>query len=374
MIPFLEIMWPILASYNSSLRKLFCCNIAWSHDGFWLAHYSVPNAWPVPFWREDLFHRNTTHFLHAIIESFPQCILQIVAAYYLKDTNNVWLSISIAASILMICLHFYGILLIFEIRRVVNLMYTISCFAVDFVGIIFIISILSYHPSQEEFEISSYFIMIRYLYFWEGLVCIGSLVVYTYVITSTTLIALACMEVLSQISTNDKFWRNRCTSVMCGIGCIVIGIPMMCFGVGFSLIALAFVMALLGIALGIIGVSWTLFILDSIIIGHRIFQEDSFFYDNLDWVVGETDSIKGVNGNIIMSKKQNKIVKLCIINQIILQNHPLIALNDKDVPRWEVKRWENYYDTGLIDYLDNHQRQKFKKCIVERNETKLYRG
>ena len=380
--PFLGIIWPLVASPDSSLQKLFCCKIAWNHDGAWIAPYTDTDR--VTTWRRNLFYRNTTHVLHAIIQSFPQCILQIVAIYYFKESNNVSLSISITTSIIMICSQFYVILFIFEIRRIVNLIYIISCFAVDFVGITFIISILFYYPSNGESEMSSYFGMIRYIYLWEGIVCIGSLIAYTYVVLSITLMVIGCVQILSLIAHHENLYcNNNCMAGLCMILGILIVVPFMCFGMIFFWIVLAFIMALLGIALSIIGVSWTLFVVDSIIIEKRInYEANKFYYDNLDWIVGKTNSIKDGDGNITLSKKQNKIVKLCVINQVLLKNHPLASMNyyNRDVSVSK-QRWKNYYDTGLIEYLDNHQRQNFKNvslkemrqnCVVDENWMRRY--
>ena len=89
-IPCLQIILTLLVESDSCFRQIFCCDIEWKD-------LLIQIRAPMHQWIEKALY-----FLHAILQSFPQCILQIVAMYYHKQTNNVFLSISILLSILMI--------------------------------------------------------------------------------------------------------------------------------------------------------------------------------------------------------------------------------------------------------------------------------
>ena len=106
-IPCLQIIWTLVAESDSCLRRIFCCDIEWEHLFF---HCIDPRRQ----WIENLSLRNALYSLHAFFESSPQCILQIVAMYYYKQTNNIFLSISILSSILMICSQCYILLLMID--------------------------------------------------------------------------------------------------------------------------------------------------------------------------------------------------------------------------------------------------------------------
>ena len=68
------------------------------------------------------------------------------------------------------------------------------------------------------------------------------------------------------------------------------------------------------------------------------------------------------------------MIKICVINQEILKKHLLITMTEKDrtVVYHYRKPWNNYYDTGLMDYLQKQQREYFKTVSIKEMRQNLY--
>ena len=87
MLPFtscLEIVWSFTTEPDSQLRKIIdnhricCCVFDWNNNLHSQDFYEMDD------WIQNLWNRNIVRFLHTILESFPQCTLQIVSIFYHK--------------------------------------------------------------------------------------------------------------------------------------------------------------------------------------------------------------------------------------------------------------------------------------------------
>ena len=129
-LPFLQIAWTLVIRSQSVLRKIIakiCCCFSMQWNDFYAtddwgsaranAHHAAVT------WLGTLCLRNVLYITHGVLESLPQCILQIVAIFHFKQTNNVSLSISILFSILMLCSQFYVPLYLFNYKRFWSMAY-----------------------------------------------------------------------------------------------------------------------------------------------------------------------------------------------------------------------------------------------------------
>ena len=354
-LPFLQIAWTL---------RMGSKNMDYYYDENPSRYYDYSTI----KWIFKLWFRNMPYFLHGLLQSFPQCILQVAAIIHFKQTNDILLSISILISILMICSQFYVFLLVFEHRRFRNMLYLVLCFMVDFIGFIFIISVSFYDPK----EMSSYFQAIQYIYLWEGIICIGPLLVYCGVFV---LIFLSFSYAPGKlIGLWDKFNSNG--AKFDAAKCIAVTLLVIIGGIcvlSIILIIVALSMALAFILLIIASTSLTIYVLENTLNEHRLFyverEERKFYYNILEWILHKSDEIKDCKGNVLLTAKQNKIMKISIVNQAILEQNPEITMTSEEVNNinmWNDAAWWNYYDPKLVDYLQkNDEKDNFKTVSLK---------
>ena len=250
------------------------------------------------------------------------------------------------------------------------MLYICLCVIIDFVGFLFIITMLFYSPSNNNKAISSYFTTIRYIYLWEGIICIGSIIVHC---ASVAIIGLCCWAIFglmdegicSGCGADFTGIKGAGKAIFYGLFGMIVGIPASICGLVVVLIVVGIVSILAIIALAYLSTLWSLFIVATQSYSRRVSYTGRFYHDYLEWITQKSNSIEDEQGNTIISKKQNKKIKLCVLNQTILRQHPLITMDEAERNRDPYQiGWRNYYDTGLIDYIQQQQRNNFKSISL----------
>ena len=216
---------------------------------------------------------------------------------------------------------------------------------------------------------------IRNIYLWEGIVSIAPLVVPgTLVLT----VGAALISILELDPVRDSWCSKRvaffgddsiCTVIVKVFFRRILGILMSILGVALTFL-MTFMMGLSFIFAAIPGTLWTLFVFEVLSNETRFrlsHNYNKFYHDNLDWIVTKSNTFQDEKGNTILTKKQHKMVKLCVMNRAILKHHPLISLDEEErnkFPQWP-RPWRNYYDTGLAQYLYNQERHNFKQASLK---------
>ena len=128
------------------------------------------------------------------------------------------------------------------------MLYICLCVVIDFVGFLFIITMLFYSPSNNNKEILDYFTTIRYIYLWEGIICIGSIVVYC---ASVAIIGLCCFAIFALIDegicsgcgADFSGIKGAGKAILYGLFSMIVGIPASICG----LVAIFIVVNIMGI-------------------------------------------------------------------------------------------------------------------------------
>ena len=306
--PILYIIWMFIIQKHHCLPKFIDKYLKCFDFDFHHAHSNWGPAYKD--WLEDRLDKDGMQLAQALIQSFPQLILQLVAIFYFNKTNDIILCISILTSILSISFKF---ILPFEkisrdIHRrhklVINIWFALI---VDFVWILFIISLFLHN--------SSYFSLIGVIYFWELMVC-----VLPFVLIGWFLVVWATQH--ENIDNCNKF----------GIFCfIIISIPVT------VIVSISNIVCIL-----IPLIRWSIF--------NRWpsdYSAGKFYERIIEWIMN-----KSIEHNQAITKKQDKMIKICITNETLLNSQYVSHHN---------KQWHELH-TELIEYLKMEKRNYFRDC------------
>ena len=178
--------------------------------------------------------------------------------------------------------------------------------ATDFVGIFFIVSFAFYTPEIIEYQ--QYFVTIQSIVLWEFIICIAPFII-------VGAVGINIYWIIKK-SKNKPWiailWVPLCTFLML-IGICIASLTMQFFTCWW----LGLVVLWIGTSQRVAGIRF-----------------DTFYTDIINWIVTESTGIRDDQNDIVLTKHQNKIMKLCIVNKHILQN------------RWidnSYERAENYF-------------------------------
>ena len=90
---------------------------------------------------------------------------------------------------------------------------------------------------------------------------------------------------------------------------------------------------------------------------------ENFYRKLQQWVLDESHEIKDIDNqkSVFISKKQDQIIKICVINQIILQQ----TQKENNSEYGYYYDWGNYKDQKLIKYLENEEKTQFRNVSLK---------
>ena len=215
-------------------------------------------------------------------------------------------------------------------------------FVIDFFAVFFIVSFSFYSPVDTELQ--EYFLTFRWIVIWEFLICIAPFAV----------IGSIGMHIYWSIhatygSFNGRYGCCAPLAVIIGLICITF---LWVIGLFCTIIAMQI------LCCGLMAFLCLLFSLPERT-GYKKNMKE--FYNLLrDWIFIEATKIIDINSDkgpkqLLMNKKQNLILRLCIANDIILKQ--------KDDPTqqslWS-KKWGNIKDPLFIKYLEQESKTQYK--------------
>ena len=166
------------------------------------------------------------------------------------------------------------------------------CFVIDFLGIFFIVSFAFYTPEIAEYQ--PYFTMIRNIAFWEFLICIAPFIV-------GAAIGLFIHWIIALSS--DRPWTAICWIPLCTI--------MMMIGICIAALTMQiFCCWWCGLLVAWLGTA------DRIPDG----EHQQFYADIIDWINKESTEFKDDQNEVMLTKHENKVLKIAIVNHEILQS------------------------------------------------------
>eukprot|EP01083_Nonionella_stella_P021394 59342_1 len=333
--PFLSCIFYMVSDDASILRgvidRFACYNFSW--------HHFTPdtNASPMRQYLDEKLYKHLGFLMEAIIEAFPQSILQLTAIVYYNEPNFVSI-FSILISLISVC----GKLLLLvstDFRGYKMKLFVWLCFVIDFFGVFFIVSFAFYTPTHHP-EYQSYFVFIRNMYLYELIICtlpfvaIGSCAMHLYWTIRSTI-------------SSPRF-----------AVCAFMGITLMwIIGVSFTLILMQ-----------ILCNWWFGLMIIWQATGERVPYNrvgKKFFSRQLHWVL---DS----------KTKRQKIVKICVINHVLMDQHPHITTIDRMNANGKIA-WDNIYNKEFHSFLEHEAKTQFSHVSFKQirdnaiNETHDYR-
>eukprot|EP01084_Bolivina_argentea_P026659 49599_1 len=252
---------------------------------------------------ESTLKEHKYFLLQALIESIPHSILQLTAIIYYND-QNIISTVSIILSISNICINLL-ILIIHDTKIMTYQSLKMKLFiwlsiTVDVISFFFIISYAFHTPDTN--NLKYYFKNIQTIYFYQ------------FAITFLPLSVVLFIGFHLQITLGASFHKDcKCWIFRFFMWSLV-------FLIGVSIVL--FVVLLL---LQIFCASWILVML--VILGsidklpYQPYTIDShkFYSKWIRWIVDECKDITDNNGNILLSSKQDMLIRLCLFNKIIME-------------------------------------------------------
>mmetsp|Transcript_58123 Transcript_58123/g.96366 ORF Transcript_58123/g.96366 Transcript_58123/m.96366 type:complete len:642 (-) Transcript_58123:108-2033(-) len=281
-------------------------------------------------WMKEKLSKHLGFIIEAMVEAFPQSILQLIAIVYFNDVDNYLAMISIFLSMLSVSSKSF-ILSVAASYNWKSALFMWLCAVTDFIGIFFVVSFAFYVPPDLGPHDTNPFAFISHAW----LVCIACTVAPFAVIGSIGMNLYVCYKALNA-SLN----------------------PCMIFFVQLAWIV--------GLCITIMSMTIACFLLASVAvfsagIGQRVPTPSarSFYLNIVDWyrdahAVRINDN-KDANLCIHISASQHQMIRLCSINIVLLRT---ISSLDTAVSRY----WNSAGpDRSLLEYLHSNENPKTGK-------------
>ena len=307
-IPFYSIIFYFAGEENSCFRK-------WKYLN-WESYEPDEEHSPMRQYLMTKFFKNFGFVLEAIFEALPMSILQLTYIV-MTDHPNVIALISILISMLSVCSKCFLIISsIVESKSWLNTMWMWLSFVVDFIGIFFLVY-LAFYDSPSEFE--TFFDIVSGVIRWA----------FVLGVVPCALGAALCM---AYESVNEipgiilKCCAYPILFVICFVGCTL--------------------------TVAIANTSWlVVFLLVHGSVGRMPDgKKTNFkFYETLfHWILNEaTDVVDSTDQSIILPKCKDRILRVCIINNILVQKNSEYLVNLRDFLKEEAR-------TDIREHASNH--------------------
>eukprot|EP01083_Nonionella_stella_P101305 287025_1 len=86
-----------------------------------------------------------------------------------------------------------------------------------------------------------------------------------------------------------------------------------------------------------------------------------FYVRHIDWILNESCDVLGSDQELIINRKQDRVIRLCVLNKVLLEQHTMHrAPNTSNYSN----RFGNYYDKQLYEYLDKQRDTQFRHVTL----------
>ena len=282
-------------------------------------------------WVKNKLMKHMGFIIEALIEAFPQSILQLIAIVYFNDSDNYISMLSILLSMLSVSTKSFILSVVASFNWTSAIFNWLSCIT-DFFGIFFIISFAFYVPPGVDGDDNPFQI-------------IQSVWIYSIVCTVIpfALIGSIGMNVYWTWRLSREYW----------------------IGFGFF-VQLAWIV---GLCICIMGMTITCFVLIAAIMAFGGLAKRTsvgfareFYLPLIPWIKGGAKTnIKDDGFSLVITKKQDKIIRICCINRVLFEsisrynNDTTIVRRHTDRRYKEDRYWTyNKYEKELHEYLIEH--------------------
>ena len=214
------------------------------------------------------------------------------------------------------------------------------CFVSDFLGIFFIVSFAFYTPAIIEYQ--QYFLTIRSIVCWEFIICIAPFIV-------GGAMGINIYWIIKKSKNKPwtaVFWIPSYTFLMI-IGVCIVSLTMQIFACWWAGLAMAWVTT-----------------------SNRLpsKEEHEKFYRNLlKWIIHESKEVRNTKNEIILTKRQDKILKICVINKALLHKHTEIDHTEHHF-KWKFvhnERAQKYFESEQKTYFQNVTLRKIRDIFYD---------
>eukprot|EP01083_Nonionella_stella_P173862 601014_1 len=326
--PLLPFVFYFTASRDTTLAKFLeshFCGFNITFD----SHSISKDASKLRIFMEKKLSRHFGFIIEALIEAFPQAILQMVAIVYFQEANLIAI-ISILLSMLSVASKAF----VFSIATALNLkqlFFNWCCAVTDFFGVFFAVTWVFYTPTSD--HLSSAFAMIRTIWMYKLII--------------TEFVMIVCVSIGMHMAMMYDCYRidikrkDKLSSQIC-LGIFI-----------FLLVTFMWACGIIASVLVLEITNWTYLAGTLFLLGTSRFGEyktsSEFWFSMVGWVnAAEKHRVGSLyKGCTSYTKKQDRIMRICSINNCLLQEKHKQHVNQ--YLRWRVE------DHRLKTYLTEHR-------------------
>eukprot|EP01083_Nonionella_stella_P175374 610516_1 len=340
--PFLPFVFYFTDSNDKPLSKFLekhCCGFNIKMDPPW----APEDASKLRKFMESKVEKHLGFILEALVEAFPQAILQMIAIVVYNEANVIAI-ISILVSMLSMASKSF----IFSVASAITikqLMWNWLCAVTDFFAIFVTVSWVFFTPQSD--HLSDFFVMIRTIWLYK---------LYIGVFPLIGVVSIGChvAAMIESIYELKKHVDGKC-AIICGSICL------------FFLVTFGWICGIIAsvLVLEILCWTWPAFIFFALGTDRFDTSKSSleFWFTLIGWINNaKTHRIE--SGCVSFTKQQDKMMRLCSVNQILLARRPFPA--DKTLKAYLTrnKKENQYMEVTMSEFRSNTKNIKHSQFIL----------
>eukprot|EP01084_Bolivina_argentea_P059277 108227_1 len=339
LMPFIFYFADTRESPLSKLIENYCCgfNIQMENP------YIPDDASKLRKFMEEKIEKHFGFIIEALVEAFPQAILQMIAIVVYHEANVIAI-ISILLSMLSMASKSF----IFSVALASNmkqLVFNWLCAITDFFGIFMAVSWVWYEPTHADADyISDAFVMFKTIWFYKLYICVFPMIG----IISVGIHCAAMYEAIEELSTKI----NNICIIICGSIC------------SFLLVTFLWVCGIIASVLVFEILGWTFLAGTLWALGTDRFTYNKnslqFWYTLVGWINSAKQHRVGnrYKGCISFTKKQDQMMRLCCVNKILTNHKPFPKDNQLQKYLSDNKVKNQYMEVTMNGIRNNTKKRK----------------
>eukprot|EP01083_Nonionella_stella_P133123 404718_1 len=296
---------------------------------------------------ETKIEKHIGFILEALVEAFPQAILQMIAIVVYNEANVIAI-ISILVSMLSMASKSF-ILSVGSAITIKQLMWNWLCAVTDFFAIFVTVSWVFFTPQSD--HLSDFFVMIRTIWLYK-------LYIGVFPLIGVASIGFHVAGMIESIHELKKKVDGNCV-ILCGSIC------------AFLLVTFFWICGVIAsvLVLEILCWTWPAFIF--FILGTDRFDNSKsslqFWFTLVTWINNAKTHRIGsrYKGCVSFTKQQDKMMRLCSVNQILLERQPFPDDMILKTYLTKNKRNNQYMEVTMSDLRSNTKNRKHSEFILK---------
>ena len=319
------------------------------------AEYIPPDASKLRKFMEEKIEKHMGFIIEALVEAFPQAILQMVAIVIYNEANIISI-ISILLSMLSMASKSF----VFSIGLASNikqLFFNWLCAITDFFSIFVAVSWVFYKPLNDESLINA-FDLFQTIWLYKLYICVFPFI---------GVVSIG-MHISGMYEIVEPIWRKSGHSyfaVICGGFC------------AFIVVTFLWICGCIASVLAFEILHWTFLAFALWALGTDRFTNEKsalqFWYTLIGWINSAKTHRVGTRykGCVSFTKQQDKIMRICVVNHTLLKRE--YFPKDRQLKQYlEKNEHENQYMNVTMSGLRSHTKNKWKSEFFRKFWYRLY--